>query len=104
MAKFASASPEVLSLEVDLQNKGPMDGAEVVIAMISPPNAGYFGAPKQMVAAFEKVFVKAGGSQRVRLSVSAHDLALATEDGEWNVVPGEWTMKVAGLAATTFIM
>ncbi|GLT42629.1 hypothetical protein SLA2020_166190 [Shorea laevis] len=56
-----------LSLQVDVKNVGSKDGTHTLLVFSEPP-AGHLAPHKQLVA-FEKVHVRAGAQQRVRINI-----------------------------------
>ncbi|CAK9181727.1 unnamed protein product [Ilex paraguariensis] len=56
--------------EVEVQNIGKRDGSEVVMVYWTPP-AGIIGAPLKQLIGFQKVFVPAGGSEKVKFDLNA---------------------------------
>ena len=86
-------APAVVVVEVHVSNVGAHDGDEVVLVMIKPPSVEG-GAPTQMLRNYERVAVRAGGAERLRLSLTAHDFAFAKQDGSVGTVVGEWQIQV----------
>mmetsp|Transcript_23542 Transcript_23542/g.35225 ORF Transcript_23542/g.35225 Transcript_23542/m.35225 type:complete len:755 (+) Transcript_23542:77-2341(+) len=99
-----SSSLEVFSFNVDVTNLGSMHGSETVLAMIVPPNAGINGAPLKTLADFGKVWVAAGETASLRLSISAHDLSLANLSGDFEAIRGDWTIQVGNIRVTTWVV
>ena len=60
--------PAVVVVEVHVSNVGAHDGDEVVLVMIKPPPVEG-GAPSQNLRNYERISVRAGEAQRVRLSL-----------------------------------
>lgn len=56
-----------LSLGVDVRNTGSKDGTHTLLVFSSPP--GVHWAPHKQLVAFQKVFVPAGGQERVIVKV-----------------------------------
>ena len=90
----------VHTVEVTVTNTGARDGAQVVLAFMTPPNPGVGGAPLRSLVGFEKVFLRVGESQRVSLPITQHDLTLTAVDGGRIAVAGSWVLAVEGTTTT----
>ncbi len=89
-ADFKS-SKNTLKITIDIKNTGKADGAEVVQVYVKKP--GTIKLPNEELKAFEKVFLKAGESKKVVLSISKDDLKYYDEDKkDW--VLGEGKVNV----------
>lgn len=84
-----------LVVEVELENHGPMDGVEIVQAYVHDVVTSATW-PEQMLAAFARIFVRAGGRERVRLEIPYERLALVDAFGERVVEPGQFELRVGG--------
>ncbi len=62
-----------LTTSVEVKNVGTMDGYEVVQLYISSP-AGYPDRPEQRLVGFDKVWLKAGESKKVEITIDASQL------------------------------
>ncbi|KAL2473743.1 putative beta-D-xylosidase 5 [Forsythia ovata] len=59
-----------LEFEVEVSNTGTVDGSEVVMLYWTPPK-GIVESPIKQLIGFQKVFVPAGGSQKVKFQLNA---------------------------------
>ena len=85
---------DTVSVEVDVTNTGAVDGKEVVQLYASKPNSEVVRAPRELKA-FEKVFVKAGKSERVRLTFEVDALAYWDEEQDaWSLEKGDYLLYV----------
>lgn len=85
-----------LEVSVDVTNTGGMLGTEVVQVYVVDPVMSYVRPWKRLLA-FGRVTLEPGGQQRVRIPVSATQLAFQDDSstvGTWRVVPGEYTVRV----------
>ncbi|KAL5973030.1 hypothetical protein ACLOJK_039837 [Asimina triloba] len=92
-----------IDFEIKAKNEGKVDGPHVMLAYSIPP-VEYVGAPAKQVVGFERVFIKAGDSARVKFSINAcKALSLVTESA-YVVLPwGKHTISVGdGEIAITF--
>ncbi len=79
-----------VSLSCTVKNIGKRDGAEVVQLYVKAPQGKLF-RPERELKAFAKVYLKAGESKRVKLSVAKDDLRyydIAAKD--WKLQGGEY--------------
>jgi len=86
---------EPLPVTVDVTNTGPRDADEIVqvyLSWISAPLA----APLRQLAGFQRVFLKAGQSSRVSLTISDRRMSLVDEEGTRVVPPGRCRLSVGG--------
>ena len=91
----AELSGDSVKLSLDVRNTGDSDGAEVVEVYVSKENSCVSRSVKELKG-FEKVFVKAGESERVTVEIPLSDLAyynMMLDD--FIVEPGEYTFMVA---------
>ncbi|GAB5365706.1 hypothetical protein AAMO2058_001081000 [Amorphochlora amoebiformis] len=99
-----STSPTIFTFKVKITNTGGRDGSEVIVGMLSPPNAGHSGAPIKTLVDFDKIFLRAGESGEVELRVTAHQFALSNQDGEYMPELGGWTLQVGDLKAISWVL
>jgi beta-glucosidase len=88
-----------LSVAVDVTNTGDRDGDEVVQLYAVPPAASH---PREhrALCGFQRVHLKAGGTQRVELTVPATALRRWSDDARDYVTPsGEWTIGAGASSA-----
>ena len=85
---------DTVRVEVDVTNTGAVDGKEVVQLYASKPDSEVVRAPRELKA-FEKVFVEAGKSERVRLTFETDALAYWDETcGAWSLEKGDYLLYV----------
>ena len=82
---------------VDVTNTGSVDTSEVVQLYISNQASGYADAvPLKKLVSFEKVFIPAGETATVTLTVDPADIALWDVNAEdYTVETGEYTLTVS---------
>jgi beta-glucosidase len=91
-ADFKS-SKNTLKITIDIKNTGKVDGAEVVQVYVKKP--GTIKLPNEELKAFEKVFLKAGESKKVLLSISKDDLKYYDEDKkDWLLGEGKVNVMI----------
>lgn len=95
-APRAGASIEV---GLDVENTGPVAGAEVVQLYVAYP--AVLGEPPKQLRAFARVALAPGESRPVRLVLDERALAVWGEDGGWSVTPGTYGILVGTSAANT---
>jgi beta-glucosidase len=83
-----------LQVEVDVRNTGRMAGDEVVQAYIVFPKLP--GAPLRALRGFERVSIRPGQTQRVRLTLTPRDLSMVSEEGTRLVAAGDYKLFVGG--------
>ncbi|RDW78506.1 glycoside hydrolase family 3-containing protein [Coleophoma crateriformis] len=94
-------SSQILST-VQLSNNGGLAGKEVVQLYVSYPEAA--DEPPKLLRGFSKVFLEAGESREVTISVGMSDLMIWPEAIEdWTLVSGTYTFLV-GFSATDIIL
>lgn len=88
-----------VKVSFELKNTGTVDGAEVVQLYVYSPDAAS-DRPVKELKSFKKVFLKAGESKRVELSVNLKDLSFwSTEDHSWKTVHGIYTIGIGSSSA-----
>jgi beta-glucosidase len=83
-----------LEVEVDVRNTGKRAGDEVVQAYLVFPRLP--GAPLRALRGFQRVSVRPGQSQHVRLTLTPRDLSMVDEAGTRLVAAGAYTLFVGG--------
>lgn len=100
----ADADRVVASVNVHVRNTGTREGDEVVLVYVIPPAAAVEqGAPKQQLAAFERVTLEVGATATVTLDITHRHLGLATgvvAEGGNGVLDG-WRLRVNDDAEST---
>ena len=87
---------ESIEFEVAVKNVGRMDGSEVVVVYSSPP-LGIAGTHIKKVVGFERVFVKVGGTEKVKFSMNVcKSLGIVDSTGYALLPSGSHTIKVGG--------
>lgn len=83
-----TASDEPFTVTVEVENIGDVDTAEVVQLYMKHESPAYGEhAPKKKLVSFEKVWIPAGETRTVRLSVDPQDLAV------WDVNLGDFVVE-----------
>lgn len=92
--KEAYSENDTISLEVEVENTGDIDGKEVVQVYISKSDSEVERA-NQELKGFEKVNVGAGRSENVYIEIPVKELAYYNvDDKSWTVEPGTYTLKI----------
>jgi beta-glucosidase len=86
---------DTLTVSVDVTNIGDMDGCETVEMYYNDLYSSVL-TPIRQLCGFKKVFVKAGETVRVELSLAANDLALVNAKCETVLEPGDFEILVGG--------
>ncbi len=90
---------EDIKLSFTLKNTGKVDGAEIVQIYASQPKASVV-RPLKELKAFEKVWLKAGETKTVKITVNVKDLAFFNDKTHsWVVESGEFVIYNAASAA-----
>jgi beta-glucosidase len=84
-----------VSIQVDLMNKGPMDGEEVVQVYIKNQN-GLINQPVHSLKAFQRVFVKSGETKTVSLRLPPDAFDYIDDQGKKISAPGQFQVFVGG--------
>lgn len=90
---------DVIKVSFTLTNKGNVDGAESVQVYASQEKPS-LERPAKELKAFKKVFLKAGETQNVELSIPVKDLAFFDDKAhEWKVESDKFTLHCAASSA-----
>jgi beta-glucosidase len=81
-------------VEVDVKNTGAVAGDEVVQAYLVFPKLA--GAPLRALRGFQRVTVRPGQTQHVKLTLTARDLSMVNEQGTRLVAAGTYKLFVGG--------
>lgn len=95
--KVASASVkagEPVTVEADVKNTGAVAGDEVVELYLTQPKG--FETPLRELAGFTRVHLDPGQSTHVGLTIGPRSLGQVDEKGNRVIVPGEYTVSLAG--------
>lgn len=94
---------ENIIVSCEVANNGRRDGAEVVQLYVKAPQSNIF-KPERELRAFQKVYVKAGESVRVELTVSKSDLRyFDIEKHGWILEGGEYELQLCSDADTVVL-
>jgi beta-glucosidase len=80
--------------EVTVTNTGKLAGDEVAQLYVNFPNVP--GAPLRALRAFQRVYLEAGASQKLRFELKDRDLSMVTEAGDPIIAEGEYSISVGG--------
>jgi beta-glucosidase len=83
-----------VTVEGDVKNTGAMAGDEVVELYLTQPKA--YETPLRVLAEFKRVHLGAGESAHVSLKIDPRSLGQVDEKGNRAIVPGEYTVSLAG--------
>lgn len=83
-----------VTVSVDVKNAGKMPADEVVQVYLT--RRGVPGAPIRSLAGFQRVTLKPGETQTVRITVPNRELGVVNEAGERKIVAGEVDVWVGG--------
>lgn len=84
------------SVEVEIQNVGEVDGAEVVQVYAAPQGTGNSFRAEQVLAGYTKVFVPAGVKERVRITLAENAFSVYDPEAkDWVRVAGTYELRVA---------
>jgi beta-glucosidase len=83
-----------VTVEADVKNTGAMPGDEVAELYLTQPKA--YETPLRVLAGFKRIHLGAGESAHVSLTVDPRSLGQVDEKGIRVIVPGEYTVSLAG--------
>ncbi len=86
---------DVLTVSVNVSNTGDVDGWETV-EMYENDLFSSVLTPERQLCGFKKVFVRAGETVRVELTLAVDELALVDADEKTVLEPGEFEIMVGG--------
>lgn len=90
----------VVKVFVDVENKGPMAGAEVVQLYIKDVQASVTRRVKELKG-FQKVWLEPGEKKTVTIELSKEELAIWNQDMEFVVEPGDFIIMVGSNSVDT---
>ncbi|KAF4320145.1 hypothetical protein BBO99_00005254 [Phytophthora kernoviae] len=98
LSKRKESDSCLIDFMVSVTNSGDVEGENIVQIVAEPPGAGIAGRPLKSMVAFERTPLL-GKGQKIDLSfcLLAEAFTLANENGEWAVIPGNWTIHVNDL-------
>jgi len=86
---------EVIKIKFTVTNSGKQDGAESVQLYVSQKKPTLYRPAKELKG-FTKVFLKAGETQTLEMTVNVSDLAFYNDKtAQWTVEPDSYTLSVA---------
>ena len=83
---------ETITVEADVQNKGPVAGDEVVELYLTPPQSGL--APRIALAGFQRLRLQPLEQERVVFHLDPRTLSQVDEKGVRAVNPGKYTISI----------
>ena len=86
---------DVLTVSVDVSNTGDMDGYETVQMYYNDRFSSVL-TPEKQLCGFKKVFIKAGETVHVELTLAVNDLSLIDPDEKTVLEPGIFDIMVGG--------
>ncbi|WP_282037942.1 beta-glucosidase BglX [Saccharicrinis aurantiacus] len=86
---------ETLQVSVNVSNTGTVDGEEVVQLYICDKAATY-ARPLKELKGFQKVSIKAGGTEHITFKLSDKELGYYFPNGKYVVEPGNFRVYVGG--------
>ncbi|KAI3410324.1 Fn3_like domain-containing protein [Psidium guajava] len=90
-----------IDFEVEVRNAGTTDGSDVVLVYSKPPH-GILGAHVKQVIGFKRVFVRAGGSQKVHFEINGCEGLAIVDSGANRVLPSGGHSIVIGEDVLSF--
>jgi beta-glucosidase len=88
------ADDDGITIDMDVTNKGNMDGRETVQVYVKVN--GVENAPNYQLKGFKKVAVKAGGTEHVSITLSKDSFGLFDTDGKFVIPSGKAIVYVGG--------
>lgn len=85
---------EVLTVEADVKNDGPVAGEEVAQLYLTPPRSE--GSPLVELRGFERVSLKPGEAAHLQFRLDARQLSQVMADGRRSVAEGRYQVAVGG--------
>lgn len=94
---------DTVTVSVDVENTGAMDGKEVVQLYVRPV-VSEVDRPIRELKAFQKVFIKAGEKVTVQMQLDQDAFSYYNEQaGCWQVDKGEYTLQICKNAEEVFL-
>ena len=94
---------EEITVSCEVANNGKRDGADVVQLYVKAPQSNIF-KPERELRAFQKVYVKAGESVKVELTVSKADLRyFDIKENDWVSEGGEYELQLCSDSQTVIL-
>ncbi|KAL2674008.1 hypothetical protein Neosp_012454 [[Neocosmospora] mangrovei] len=93
---FASAVDHKMQISVDVTNKGPYPGSEVIQVYIHDPESSV-QRPIRELKAFDKVYLAVDEEKTVTLTLDKYSLSFWSQEvSKWKAEAGEYVVIVAG--------
>ncbi|HJZ39481.1 MAG TPA: glycoside hydrolase family 3 C-terminal domain-containing protein [Bacteroidales bacterium] len=86
---------EDVTIAVEVTNTGTMDGEEVVQVYVADKEAGA-PVPLRSLAAFERIFLKAGETKKIEISLKPEQFSLIDNNYNRVVEPGNFIISAGG--------
>ncbi len=83
-----------LTVEADVKNTGRVAGDEVAELYLTPPQNDL--APRQQLAAFERVPLEPGETKHVRFTLQPRQMSVVDAQGHRAIAAGEYTLSIGG--------
>lgn len=94
---------EKITVSCEVANDGKRDGADVVQLYVKAPQSNIF-KPERELRAFQKIYVKAGESVKVELTVSKADLRyFDIKENDWVSEGGEYELQLCSDSQTVIL-
>ena len=93
-----SDKEDSINVIVDVKNTGNMDGEEVVQLYVRD-DISSFTRPVKELKGYKRIFVKAGETKTVTLSINAESLAMYDKDYDFVIEPGTFTIMTGNSSA-----
>ena len=94
-------SGDVITVSVDIKNKGTVKGKEAVL-LFSRDMVASISPDIRRLRAFEKIELNPGETKTVHFKLNADDLAFVNENGKWTLEKGEFMLQ-AGDASVNIL-
>ncbi|HEK85608.1 MAG TPA: glucan 1,4-alpha-glucosidase [Candidatus Aminicenantes bacterium] len=85
-----------LTLSVEVKNAGPRDGEEVIEVYLSRPKSKSPVNPIRSLAAYKRIFLRAGEKQKISLTVQPREMMTYDSAGNPVIEPGPLVISVGG--------
>ncbi len=87
---------EELSISVEVKNTGKRDGEEVVEVYLSRPDSASPVNPLRWLAAYQRLFLRAGEKQKITLTIRPQELVTYDAEGNRIIETGKLIVSVGG--------
>lgn len=95
VSKSQFSDNEELLVQVDVTNRGPLPGKEIVQLYVIPPQSTEVVRPKQELKGFAKLSLEVGETKTAQFSLNKRSFAYWSVDHhDWVVETGEYTLAV----------